>query len=212
MQRFITTALAGLMMTATAASAMEATDLDINGDGFATLSEVRTILPGFNAFDFRDVDTNDDNRLSANELQSAETRNVVARYENRMGIAHGLSDSDTNGDRFASHAELAAVYNGLTDAEFLSIDINRDQRLSAAELYAPRTQAVVSRYKMSDRMLVTIMQVDTNDDFFVSFDELSQSFPGLSHAEFQLIDVNGDNRIASTEYYQPEAQEIFEKN
>lgn len=212
MQRFVLSALAGVMMTATAASAMQPVDLDINGDGFATLSEVRSILPGFNAFDFRDVDTNDDNRLSVRELRSPETRNVVARYENRMAIVHGLSDVDTNGDRFASREELNAVYNGLLDDEFRDIDINRDGRISANELYAPKAQALVSRYEMTERMLVTIMQVDTNDDFFASFEELSQSFPGLSHAEFELIDTNGDNRIAAREYYSPEAQEIIEKN
>jgi len=213
MQRFLTTALAGLMMTATAASAMQATDLDINGDGFATIGEVRTILPGFNSFDFREIDSNDDGRLSANELQSPDTRGVVSRYENRMAIVHGLSDIDANGDRFASKEELIEVYPGLLDSEFRQIDINRDNRISANELYAPRAQAFVTRYEgNSDRMLVTIMQVDTNDDFFVTFDELSQSFPGLTYVEFEMVDSNGDRRVASNEFYDPDAQAIFARN
>lgn len=212
MQRFVLSTLAGLMMTATAASAMQPQDLDINGDGFATIAEVRTIFPGFSSFDFRDVDLNNDNRLSSNELKSPETRGTLGRYQNRMAIVHGLSDLDQNGDRFASRAELDAVYNGLTDSEFTQIDINRDNRVSASELYAPRAQALVTRYEMGSRMLVTIMQVDTNDDFFVTFEELVQAYPGLSHTEFELVDANGDNRVASNEYYSPEAQQVFNVN
>ena len=130
-----------------------------------------------------------------------------------MGVVHGLSDVDTDGDRFASKAELDAAYPGLLASEFTQIDTNRDNRVSAVELYAPRAQALVSRYEGNiDRMLVTIMQVDTNDDFFVSFDELSQSFPGLTYTEFLMIDANGDNRVASVEYYDAEAQAIFSRN
>ncbi len=212
MQRFVLPAIAGLMMTATAAAAMQPQDLDINGDGFATLSEVRTVFPGFSSFDFRDVDLNSDRRLSANELRSPDTRNIVARYESRMAIVHGLSDIDTNGDRFASQAELTVVYGGLLDSEFRQIDVNRDGRVSAPELYAPRAQALVSRYEAPDRMLVTIMDVDTNDDYFVSFEEMMQSFPGLSRIDFDIIDTNGDNRVASNEYYAPEAQQIIDQN
>lgn len=212
MQRFVLSALAGLMISATAASAMEPQDLDINGDGFASLSEVRTVLPGFSSFDFRDVDLNDDRRLSAQELQSSETRAIVARYDSRMAIVHGLSDIDQDGDRFVTQAELAVVYDGLLDAEFRAIDVNRDNRVSATELYAPRAQALVSRYEMPARMLVTIMEVDTNDDYFVTYEELSQSFPGLSRIDFDIIDSNGDNRVASREYYSPEAQTIIEQN
>ena len=212
MNRFILTAFAGVMTAATAAAAMEPGDLDIDGDGFATIGEVRTVFPGFTSFDFRDVDTNDDRRLSAQEIDNADTRNIIGRYENRMAIVHGLSEVDANGDRFASQEELTAVYDGLTDSEFRQIDVNRDNRVSARELYAPRAQALVTRHEMGSGMLVTIMQVDTNDDFFVSFDELAQSYPGLTHADFEMIDANGDNRVASTEYYAATAQQIFARN
>ena len=212
MKRFALTALAGLMISATAASAMEPQDLDINGDGFATIGEVRTIFPNFSSHDFRDVDLNDDRRLSSNELLSSETRATLGRYQNRMAIVHGLSEVDTDGDRFASRAELDAVYEGLLDSEWRLIDTNRDNRVSASELYAPRAQALVTRYEMGSRMLVTIMEVDTNDDFFVSFEELVQTYPGLTHSEFEMVDTNGDNRVASNEYYAPEAQAIFDVN
>ena len=57
-----------------------------------------------------------------------------------------------------------------------------------------------------------IMQVDTDDDAFASFAELSAVFSGLSRSEFEIIDINGDNRISSTEYYNAETQSVLDKN
>ena len=61
-------------------------------------------------------------------------------------------------------------------------------------------------------MVITAMQVDNNDDFFISFDELTQSYPGIDHLDFEMIDLNGDNRVAAIEYYSPEAQAILDRN
>ncbi len=212
MLRTITTTALSVIALSTAVSAMEAQDLDINGDNFASIAEVRQIFPGFRSSDFRDLDTNDDRRLSNNELQVAGAQAIIGKYEATQAVVHGLSDVDANGDRFASKGELTAVYPGLLDSEFRQIDTNRDQRVSASELYAPLAQALVTRYEMGGDVVVTIMQVDTNDDFFASFEELSQSFPGLSHVDFEMIDANGDNRVSSTEYYQSDAQAIFDRN
>lgn len=210
--RFTLTLTAALLATATAASAMKATDLDIDGDGFASIGEVRQIFPGFSSNDFRQIDANRDRRLSNNELNAAGTSGVIGRYQATMSVVHGLSDIDTNGDRFASKAELGATYKGLTDSEFLQIDVNRDNRVSATELYRPFAQAMVSRYEMSGRDVITIMAVDTDDDAFASFAELQSVYPGLKRSEFELIDMNGDNRVASREYYDPEAQAILDQN
>ncbi len=210
--RFTMTVMAALMATATAATAMKATDLDINGDGFASLGEVRQIFPGFSSNDFRDIDVNRDRRLSDSELNAAGTSAIIGRYQATMSVVHGLSDIDTNGDRFASKSELKAAYKGLLDSEFIQIDVNNDNRISASELYRPLTQAIVTRYEMSGRDVVTIMAVDTDDDAFASFAELRQTYPGLTHADFELIDNNGDNRISATEYYNAEAQALFDLN
>lgn len=210
--RFALTLTAALLATATAASAMKATDLDINGDGFASISEVRQIFPGFSSNDFRDIDTNRDRRLSDSELNASGTSAVLGRYQSTMTVVHGLSDIDSNGDRFASHAELGTVYKGVTQNEFQLIDLNNDNRVSAQELYAPLAQAMLNRYEMSGRDLITIMQVDVDDDAFASLAELQVFYPGLTRSEFEIIDINGDNRLGSTEYYTPEAQEVFDKN
>lgn len=210
--RFALTLTAALLATATAASAMKATDLDINGDGFASISEVRQIFPGFSSNDFREIDVNRDRRLSDSELNTSGTSAIIGRYQSTMAIVHGLSDIDSNSDRFASYSELGAVYKGVTQNEFNLIDLNNDSRVSAQELYAPLSQAMLNRYEMSGRDLVTIMQVDVDDDAFASLAELQAFYPGLTLAEFEIIDMNGDNRIGSTEYYTPEAQELFDKN
>ena len=189
MLRSIFMPLAVTALSVSAASAMQPDDLDLNGDRFVTLGEIRQVLSGFSSNDFRDIDHNNDRRLSNNELISSEGVQVISRYQDRMMIVHGLTEVDQDGDRFVSKEELQAVYNGVTQEDFRRIDINRDNRISAPELYAPLAQALVTRYEMGVGMLVTIMQVDTNDDYFVGFDELRQSFPGLTYNEFEIIDV-----------------------
>ena len=212
MLRSIFMPLAVTALSVSAASAMQPDDLDLNGDRFVTLGEIRQVLSGFSSNDFRDIDHNNDRRLSNNELISSEGVQVISRYQDRMMIVHGLTEVDQDGDRFVSKEELRAVYNGVTQEDFRRIDINRDNRISAPELYAPLAQALVTRYEMGVGMLVTIMQVDTNDDYFVGFDELRQSFPGLTYNEFEIIDVNGDSRVSSVEYYKSEAQALLKQN
>ena len=210
MQRILTVT-AVLLGTATAVSAMSATDLDINEDGFASITEVRQIFPGFSSDDFRQLDVNRDNRLGNTELTASGTTGILGRYEQTMSIVHGLSDIDTDGDRFATQAELSAVYKGLLDDEFRQIDVNRDNRVNSTELYSPLAQALVTRYEMSGEDIVTIMQVDTDDDAFASFAELRSTYADLTQNDFDLIDNNGDNRVSANEYYSAESQAIFDR-
>ena len=210
--RHILTVTAVLLATATAASAMKATDLDIDGDGFASINEVRQIFPGFSSNDFRTLDVNRDRRLSNNELIASGTTSILGRYEQTMSIVHGLSEVDTNGDRFATRAELNAVYKGLDDDDFREIDVNRDNRVNSTELYRPLAQALLTRYEMVGRDVVTIMQVDIDDDAFASFAELQSVYSKLSQTDFHLIDNNGDNRVSANEYYSMESQAILDHN
>lgn len=210
--RHILTVTAVLLATATAASAMKPTDLDIDGDGFASLAEVRQIFPGFSSNDFRDIDVNRDRRLGNKELNASGTRAIIGRYESTMSVVHGLSEVDTNGDRFATREELNSVYNGLDDDDFREIDVNRDNRVNATELYRPLAQALLTRYEMGGRDVITIMQVDVDDDAFASFAELKSVYSKLSQQDFHLIDNNGDNRVSAIEYYNAESQAILDHN
>jgi len=125
---------------------------------------------------------------------------------------HGLSEVDTNGDRFATREELNSVYNGLDDDDFREIDVNRDNRVNATELYRPLAQALLTRYEMGGRDVITIMQVDVDDDAFASFAELKSVYSKLSQQDFHLIDNNGDNRVSAIEYYNAESQAILDHN
>ena len=212
MTRITLTAAAALLASAAAATAMEAIDLDIDGDGFASRAEITQILGQVSPADFNRIDANDDGRLSVRELNSAGTREVLARYEATMSVVHGISDIDTDGDRFASQAELAAVYDGLNAADFRQIDTNDDGRVNVRELYSPMAQAIVTRYEMSPTMDLTIMQVDSDGDFFASYDELRASFPNLTAADFRRIDANNDNRVNSREFYNSESQVILDRS
>lgn len=89
--RFAITVTAAILASATAASAMKGTDLDIDGDGFATISEVRQIFPGFLSTDFRELDVNRDRRLSSAELNKSDTSAVINRYASTMSVVHAMS-------------------------------------------------------------------------------------------------------------------------
>lgn len=211
MKRIALTAIATAMI-ATGAQAMMVGDLDIDGNGFATKAEINQLIPNFRASDFRAIDLNDDNRISANELQSPGVRQVISRYEASAAVVHSISEIDQNGDRFLTMGELEGAYAGLTRSEFEDIDSNGDNRVSANELYAPMAQALVTRHEMAPDSVVTIMSVDTDANHFASFDELAVAFPGLSPIDFENIDMNGDNRVASKEYYDPMAQSILRRS
>lgn len=203
--------LAALLATASAVTAMEGRDLDIDRDGFATKEEIAQILGGFTASDFNALDLNDDGRLSVPELQAPGTHGIIGRYGMTMSVVHGLSDVDTDGDDHASQEELSVIYPGFNAYDFRVLDINDDGRVNARELYDPRSQAVVTRYKMAPNMTVTIMTVDTDGDFFVSYDELKAAYARLSRTDFNSIDANNDGRVHSVEYYAPESQAILNR-
>lgn len=207
----ISVALAALVASASAVTAMEGRDLDIDRDGFATKEEIAQILGGFTPSDFNALDLNNDGRLSAPELQAPGTHAIIGRYGMSMSVVHGLSDVDTDGDDHVSLEELSAVYPGFNAYDFRVLDINDDGRVNARELYNPRAQAVVTRYKMAPDMTVTLMTVDTDGDFFVSYDELKAAYSRLSRIDFNSIDANNDGRVHSVEYYAPDSQLILNR-
>ena len=57
--------------------ALDAVDGD--GSNFATLGELRNAYPGLSDLDFADIDTNNDNRISFDELYAAEAQIVLGK-------------------------------------------------------------------------------------------------------------------------------------
>lgn len=200
----VTTAL-----TATAVSAASIGDFDSNGDRFVSFDEVVAANPLLDRNDFRGIDANRDNRLSASELQAAGAQAILKRGTGGTAVRSTVSIS---GGSFVSEAMLAAAYPGLTANDFDRIDRNNDNRVSAVELYDADSQAIVSRYDADGQILVSLENLDLDGSGFVSLSELQGRYPGLSAADFNWIDTNRDNRVSYNELYQLDAIEVLGKN
>jgi Ca2+-binding EF-hand superfamily protein len=201
MKGFTLTLAAAILSTTAAVASTSVADFDTNGDGFVTLSEIETVFPEFTKSDFRTVDNNSDNRISAVELQNPDVRAVIGRYEVSGSTFEGLAALDTDGNGFASFDELAVAYPNLSAADYRLIDTNRDNRVSFPELYTLEAQDALARAAAAPEAIVDLATVDANGDGFVGFGELQAAFPGLSVSDFRALDLNGDNRMGATELY-----------
>ena len=204
-------AIATTALTATVASAAGIGAVDQNGDRFASKAEIAAVYPTLSANDFRDLDQNRDNRISASEFTAPGAAAILNKHVAGVSV-RGVAQIDTNGDGFASPAELAAAYPGFGPNDFDDIDANDDGRIGAVELYAPVAQEVVSRYEAGSSILVSLDVVDTDGSGFASLNELVAKYPSLSANDFQRLDANNDNRISFGELYDLDAIEVLGKN
>lgn len=204
-------AIATTALTATVASAAGLGAVDTNGDRFASRAELASVYPTLTANDFRDLDQNRDNRISASEINAPGATSILNRKTGGTAV-QGLAGIDTNGDGFASQAELAAAYPGFGANDFDDLDVNDDRRVSSVELYAPVAQDVVSRYDEGSSILVSLDTVDTDSSGFASFGELAAQYPNLSAVDFQRLDANDDNRISFSELYDLDSISVLGKN
>lgn len=209
MKRIALTLAATILSTTAAVAATDIASFDANGDGFATVAEVNAVFPGFSQSDFRQIDGNRDNRISAAELQQPGVSGIVGRYVGGAAGVVGLGDIDTSGNGFASFAELSATYPGLTAVEFDRIDANDDNRVSFRELYSPIAQSVVSLHEAANSQVSVLAQVDVNGDSFAAYNELLAAYPGLSTIDFRAIDANKDNRLSRVEFQSIETQTVL---
>jgi Ca2+-binding EF-hand superfamily protein len=204
-------AIATTALTATVASAAGIGAVDQNGDRFASKSEIVAVYPTLSNSDFRALDANRDNRVSASEITAPGATAILNKHVAGVAV-QGVGDIDANGDGFASASELAAAYPGFRASDFDDIDTNDDGRVSSTEIYAPVAQQVVTRYEAGSNILVSLDRVDTDGSGFASYGELAAQYPGLSTVDFQRFDTNNDNRISFSELYDLDAIEILGKN
>ncbi len=207
------------LMLATAVAALTAgsalanvaiENVDLNGDSFASMEEVKAVYPDLTLNAFNDLDTNGDNRLSSEEVNMAEAQTIFDQYQaSDMEMAKAKVVLDADADGFISIEDFRRGYPMFTDLDFEAIDTNDDNRVSYEEVYAPESQDLIARYQTTT--VRDIAEIDMNGDEFADFDELSAAFPGLPQTEFEEIDMNGDNRISSEELYSPEAQNIVSR-
>ena len=77
-------ALAATALTATSAlAAGGVASLDTNNDNFASFTEVAAVYPTITKSDFRDLDSNDDRRLSNVELTAAGAQSILGKHSDR---------------------------------------------------------------------------------------------------------------------------------
>ncbi len=203
-------ALATTAIAATAASAASIAEFDLNGDRFATYTEVTSVNPNVERQQFRDIDVNRDNRLSAVELQAPGAETVLTR--GMGGSAGVLSVGDISGGSFVSEGQLMDAYPGLKAHEFDLIDTNNDGRVSSTEIYASAAQDILSEHEDGDSILVSLDAVDTDGSGFASLAELQAQYPGTTANDLRVFDVNRDGRISFNEFYAPLAVETLGKN
>ncbi|MGI1663239.1 hypothetical protein ACRDNQ_13440 [Palleronia sp. KMU-117] len=201
MKAFTLTLAAAILSTTAAVASTSLADFDTNGDGFVSQSEIETVFPDFTRSDFRTVDNNSDNRISAVELQNPDIRAVIGRYEASGRMVEGLAALDTDGNGFASFDELAVAYPNLSATDYRLIDTNRDNRVSFSELYTLDAQVALARGAATPTTIADLAAIDADGDGFADFGELQAAFPGLSASDFRALDLNGDNRLGATELY-----------
>ena len=114
--------------------------LDADGDGFMSYEDVAKVHPSLTKATFQDIDSNGDNRLSYAEFYTNKTQTALAQCAESTFL--DLADLDTNGDNFVSMDELKGGYPKVTNADFDTIDLNNDNRISSVELLAPTAECL----------------------------------------------------------------------
>ena len=203
--------LSATMLTATAAYGQaEMAEIDWNNDSFVSFSELAIAYPGVSREDFRSIDSNNDNRIDATELNELEAQNILARHEDTGRTIRIVVD--TNQDGFVTYEELAAVYSGVTQLDFDEIDANDDNRIDNWEFYDLKAQDILARYEMNGDSVQGVSDLDQDGDGFVTYEELTATYPDVSTVDFEEMDSNGDNRLDSTELYSLDSQNILARH
>lgn len=210
MKRLIVTAIAGCLASGPALAAMTLEDLDASGDGFATYEEIRDAIPRLNYTDFRRLDGNGDNRVSAQELQESDAQTILTQHSVLPPNERAVSLIDTDGDGFMSMDDFKRVYTAFPETSFNKIDLNGDHRVSYNEYYTPETFAAISSCQESN--YVDLASVDKDGDRFLSWEEALAAMPKMTQNEFRQIDVNSDNRLSAVEFNLPDARCILDQH
>jgi Ca2+-binding EF-hand superfamily protein len=204
MRRTLAILSASLLATSAAYAVTDIAAVDWNGDDFASYSEMMIAYPGIDREDFESIDQNGDNRIDATELYETAAQDILARHEDQDREIRVVADTD--GDGYVDYEELSAVYAGLTDIDFMDIDLNDDNRVDTWEFYEPRAQTILARYEMNGDGFEELDAIDADGNDFISFEELTTVYSDLPRESFEAMDSNDDQRLDFTEYYSLEAQ------
>lgn len=204
MKKLLTTAAIAAVAATPTFAKVTIEDLDVSGDSLATFEEVRNAIPEMDMIDFKAIDANNDNRLSAEEVNQMKAQTALTQHQMRSKKERPLTLLDPDGDGFMSYDDLKMVHPTLTRNSFEEIDGNGDNRLSYAEFYTNKTQTALAQCSKST--FVDLADLDSNGDNFLSMAELKGGYPKVTNADFDTIDLNKDNRISSVELLAPTAE------
>lgn len=209
MTRLMTTTAVALFTATAAFAATDISDVDMTADSFAGFEELRMAFPDVTEENFDAIDLNDDNRVSSQELLETDAQDILARYTMVPMKERSQVVLDANFDRFVSKEEFTAIFPTFSEIDFNTIDDNNDNRVSYVEVYETEAQDIIARYYGGT--VTDIATIDANGDSFADFDEMMGFYPEITEVNLKLIDTNNDNRISSTELYDPKAQQIVSR-
>ena len=192
------------LSTGAAMAAVTMADIDVTGDSFASYEEARNAIPGLDMEAFKDIDANNDNRISATELETTEAQSVLSQHRLLGPKDRPLVVLDEDSDGFMSYDDFVRVHPDFTENAFQEVDTNNDNRVSYSEYYTEETQALIAA--CGPKSFVDLADIDTNGDKFADLEELRVAFPKLEPADFQEMDLNKDNRVSSSEFLTPSSQ------
>ena len=126
-----------------------------------------------------------------------------------------VASMDANKDGLASREEVQAMYPALTDEDFNQIDINHNNYLDVSELTG-EAQGLLEKSAPGGAItkaddVAAIMVADTDGDGFISKAEMQARYPGLSDAEFDDIDSNGDGKAEASELYKEASMTVMKQ-
>lgn len=210
MKRLMIATAATALTAGTAMAAVELDALDMDADTFASVEEVKAAFPNMDIAAIEAIDTNDDNRLSAQEVQTLEAQEQFGLHDMVPLEQRFMVRLDTDYNGYIEADEVAAQFSDFDQEDFERMDTNGDNRLTYQEWYAPEAVKIVAGYRQGT--IKDIAEIDMNGDSFADFNEMVASFPGLSEIDFDEIDQNDDNRVSSQELYELDAQEIISRS
>lgn len=210
MLRTLTPGIACVLFASSAMAAVTMQDVDVTNDNFATFEEVKNAIPGMDLVDFRHIDTNGDNRLSADEMATTDAQNRLSQHS-LVGVKERpLVLLDQDGDGFISLEDIQRIHPDFTMNAFKASDSNGDNRLSYQEYYATETQQLIAQ--CGPKAFMDLASIDANGDKFADFAEVQAAYPSMGRSEFREIDLNSDNRVSAVEWLSPRAQCIVDEH
>ncbi|MBT8418202.1 MAG: hypothetical protein KJO42_12235 [Silicimonas sp.] len=117
--------------------------LDPDSDGLMSYDDMARVHPTLTKNAFEGIDKNNDSRISYAEFYTVEAQTALAQCSESKFLDLAAMDSD--GDKFLSMDELMGGYPQATNADFRTIDLNKDNRISSVELLAPTAECLVGK-------------------------------------------------------------------